>query len=151
MGPRALVTGVHHVSRTVSNMDRSLDFYCGLLGLEVIADEELSGEAIEASVGLNGAALRFVELGLSNQAPFVELLNFHSPDGATLRPRPCDVGAHHVALTVSDIRSVAAALTTAGVRFTADPQRIGGGFFTGDWTAYCLDPDDLLVELWQPT
>jgi glyoxylase I family protein len=146
---QALVTGVHHVSRTVSDMDRSIAFYVGLLGLEVVADEELAGPMIEQSTGLDGARLRFVELGLAGQGPFVELLAFHAPIGRAVDPRPCDVGAHHVALSVRDLRAVQATLTSAGVKFTASAQRIGGGLFAGHWTAYCLDPDQLIVELWQ--
>jgi glyoxylase I family protein len=149
MDSKALVSGVHHVSRTISDMDRSLAFYVGLLGLEVITDEELAGPMIEQSTGLDGAALRFVELGRGGEGPFVELLQFRTPIGRAVVPRPCDVGAHHIALAVADLRAVQTALTSAGVTFTASAQRIGGGFFAGHWTAYCLDPDQLIVELWQ--
>jgi hypothetical protein len=36
-----------------------------------------------------------------------------------------------------------------GVRFTGEPQEVDAGYFAGHRTAYCFDPDGLIVELWQ--
>ena len=38
-------------------------FYRDLLGLRVLADEEIAGEALERTTGLPGASVRVVELG----------------------------------------------------------------------------------------
>ena len=119
------VVGVHHTSRSVGDMDRSLAFYRDLLGLEVLLDTEMSGEMLE-------------------------LLQYHSPpsrDGEELRP--CDVGAHHVALAVEDIQSDYERLSDAGVEFTCPPQEVDAGYFAGHRTVYCYDPDHMIVELWQ--
>jgi catechol 2,3-dioxygenase-like lactoylglutathione lyase family enzyme len=59
------------------------------------------------------------------------------------------VGAHHVALLVDDIAATHETLTAAGVRFTCPPQEVDAGAFRGHKTAYCFDPDGLIVELWQ--
>jgi len=139
------------MSRTVAEMERSKDFYGNLLGLPAVVDEELEGEELERVVGLEKARLRIVEFALGD-GQFVELLQYRWPPG---QPRlgastPADVGANHIALVVHDIHFMHARLVRAGVRFTSAPTQITAGFFKGAWTTYCFDPDDLVVELWQP-
>ena len=146
-----MITGMHHVSRGVSDMDAALGFYRDLLGMEVVLDTEMSGEMLDAEVGLDGAKLRFVLLRGSGAMPFLELLQYRAPAG---RPHPADatpadVGAHHIALVVNDIRVAHERLAAGGVRFTAPPQEVDSGTLRGHWTAYCFDPDGQVVELWQ--
>jgi catechol 2,3-dioxygenase-like lactoylglutathione lyase family enzyme len=145
-----MIRGVHHTSRTVSDMGRSLRFYRDLLGLNVALDTEMQGEMLEREVAMPGARLRFVLLATGGET-FLELLQYHAPSGEPLRPdaKPADVGSHHVALLVDDIASAHRTLTAAGVEFTYPPQEVDAGAFRGHWTAYCYDPDGLFVELWQ--
>jgi catechol 2,3-dioxygenase-like lactoylglutathione lyase family enzyme len=110
----------------------------------------MSGEMLEREVALEGARLRLVELGTGGET-MLELLQYHEP-----RPRddldelrPCDAGAHHVALTVEDIQADYARLSDAGVEFTCPPQEVDAGHFAGHRTVYCYDPDHMIVELWQ--
>lgn len=144
------VAGVHHTSRSVGDMDRSLAFYRDLLGLEVLLDTEMAGEMLEREVALEGARLRLVELGTGGET-MLELLQYYEPKprdtGDELRP--CDIGAHHVALTVDDIGSAYERLRDAGVEFTCPPQEVDAGYFAGHRTVYCYDPDRMIVELWQ--
>ena len=146
-----MITGMHHVSRGVSDMDRSLAFYRDLLGMEVELDTELSGPMLDAETGLTGARIRFVLLRAHGEAPFLELLQYYAPQGAPVSPTasPADVGAHHIALVVPDIKETVAQLVAAGVRVSAQPQEVDSGALRGHWTAYVYDPDGLIVELWQ--
>jgi catechol 2,3-dioxygenase-like lactoylglutathione lyase family enzyme len=146
----SMIRGVHHTSRTVSDMERSLGFYRDALGMPVVLDTEMSGEMLEREVAMDGAHLRFVLLD-SGGDTFLELLQYYSPPGEPLSgtAKPADVGAHHVALLVGDIAAAYEELVAAGVRFTYVPQEVDAGFFRGHWTAYCYDPDGLIVELWQ--
>ncbi len=145
-----MIRGVHHTSRTVSDLDRSLGFYRDLLGLNVVLDTEMRGTMLEREVAMPGARLRFVLLETGGDT-FLELLQYHAPSGAPFPPdaKPADVGAHHVALIVDDIASTHRTLGAAGVEFTYPPQEVDAGAFRGHWTAYCYDPDGLVVELWQ--
>lgn len=146
-----MIEGIHHTSRVVRDMERSLGFYRDLLGMTVALDTEMEGEMLEREVALEGASLRFVLLATRDDATYLELLEYHAPRGADLPAdaTAADVGAHHVALIVDDIRSAYQRLTAAGVAFTYEPQEVGAGVFAGHWTAYCFDPDGLIVELWQ--
>lgn len=144
-----MIAGLHHASRTVADMDRSLGFYRDLLGMEVAVDTEMAGEMLEREVAMPGARLRLVELRAGDS--FLELLQYRAPAGAPFPDdaKPADVGAHHVALLVDDLEAEHERLAAAGVRFTWPPQGVDAGFFAGHRTAYCYDPDGLIVELWQ--
>ena len=144
------VRGVHHVSRSVDDMDRSLAFYRDLLGFEVVLDTEMSGEMLDREVALEGARLRLVELSAGSGETMLELLQYLSPSPAPdAGLRPCDVGAHHFAFLVDDIQAAHRELEARGVVFTHPPQEVDAGYFRGHRTAYCFDPDGQIVELWQ--
>ena len=145
-----MIRGIHHTSRTVSDMERSLVFYRDRLGMPVALDTEMHGPMLEQEVAMPGAHLRFVLLETGGETQ-LELLQYRAPEGAPVPAdaKPADTGAHHVALLVDDIHAAHAQLTRAGVRFTWPPQQVDAGAFEGHWTAYCYDPDGLIVELWQ--
>jgi catechol 2,3-dioxygenase-like lactoylglutathione lyase family enzyme len=134
----------------VSDLERSLAFYRDLLQMPVVLDTEMTGEMLEREVAMPGAHLRFVLLD-SGGDTFLELLQYFAPPGEPYpdEAKPADVGAHHVALLVDDIGATYETLLRHGVEFTDAPQEVDAGFFRGRWTAYCYDPDRLIVELWQ--
>lgn len=146
-----MIIGLHHTSRTVSDMQRSLAFYRGLLGMDVVLDTEMRGPMLEREVAMPDAALRLVELAAGERGAMLELLQYHSPPGMPFPESalPADVGAHHIALLVDDINATYQSLSARSVRFTCPPQEVDAGFFAGHWTAYCYDPDGMIVELWQ--
>ena len=112
-----MIVGVHHMSRTVSDLDQSLAFYRDLLGMPVELDTEMQGAMLEREVAMPGAHLRICLLRAGADS-VLELLQYLQPVGAPVPPgvRPADVGAHHVALLVDDIRASYDVLTRAGSR-----------------------------------
>ena len=146
-----MVTGIHHTSLVVSDLERSLKFYRDLLGMTVAIDVEMSGEMLDLEVALSGARVRVVELDPGGRAPYLELLQYYSPAGKPFPSdaRCCDVGMPHIAFLVPDIQDMYQRLSQQGVRFTAPPQYVDAGAFQGCRTAYCYDPDGIVVELWQ--
>jgi len=121
----ALVYAVHHVSLLVSDVGRSLAFYQGLLGLEL--------DPSRPDLGYPGAWLKLGEQQL-------HLLQLPSPDPSEGRP------AHggqdrHLALLVSDLDALQAALSQAGVAFTRSR--------SGRRALFCRDPDQNALELMQ--
>ena len=57
-----MIRGIHHTSRTVSDMERALAFYGDRLGMPVVLDTEMRGPMLEREVAMPGAHLRFVLL-----------------------------------------------------------------------------------------
>jgi catechol 2,3-dioxygenase-like lactoylglutathione lyase family enzyme len=142
------IQGVHHTGIIVSNLERSIDFYHGILGLEfanepspVFDDPELGPK-----VGVPGAALRQVTLKAGDDQ--VELLEYTAP------PSPIDepvaqnaLGAHHVGFRVDDIEAKVRELQLKGVEFLGEVTAVDEGVLAGWRWAYLRDPDGITLEL----
>ena len=123
----AEITAIHHVSLLVRDTGRALAFYHDLLGLEV--------DAGRPETGFPGA---WLHVGTAQ----IHLLELPDPlRGAEL---PAHGGRdRHVALGVSDLDGVMAALEDAGIAFT--PSR------SGRRALFCRDPDGNAIELVEMT
>src|SRR5437667_1146991 len=100
---RPLAIAVDAIGMTVSEMDRSVDFYSRVLSFEKVSDVEVWGEEYERLEGLFGLRMRVVRMRLGDES--IELTEYLAPRG---RPVPADSRSNdrwvqHVAIIVSDI------------------------------------------------
>jgi catechol 2,3-dioxygenase-like lactoylglutathione lyase family enzyme len=144
------VTAVDTVGLTVSDMDRALAFYTGVLPFVKVSETELSGRAYELLTGVFGARSRVVRLRLGVEE--IELTEFLAPKGRLI---PADLRANdrlfqHVAIVVSDITKAYSVLREHGVEHASTgPQRLP------DWNHnaagisafYFRDPDRHFLEI----
>src|SRR5258708_39224032 len=95
---------VRHVGFVVRDMERSLKFYCDILGLSVYKREVEEGEFIESLVGMKGVRLAWVKLSVPNGG-LIELLQYKShPDPDFLGALPSNrLASGHIALTVVNL------------------------------------------------
>jgi len=144
--------GIHHTGYTVSDLDKSLEFYRDLLGLEVIATQEKEAGYLAAIVGYPDAHVRMAHLRVAGSEHVVELFEYLAPTGA--RPgslEPCDVGTSHLCLLVDDLPSLYTRLVEVGVdTFVSPPVEVDTGINAGGYALYLRDPDGIPVELFQP-
>ena len=75
-----MITAVHHVSFTVSDMELSLQFYRDALGFEVLNDRIVEGDFAETVTALEGVRMRIVHLGGYGQG--LELIQYLAAAGA---------------------------------------------------------------------
>jgi catechol 2,3-dioxygenase-like lactoylglutathione lyase family enzyme len=144
------VSAVDSVGMTVSDMERALRFYTGVLPFQKVSDVELSGRDYELLTGVFGARARVVRLRLGEES--IELTEFLAPRG---RPIPDDMRANdrtfqHVAIIVSDMNAAYARLRAAGVTHASTaPQLLpawnpnAGGISA----FYFRDPDGHFLEI----
>jgi len=141
------VKGIHHAGIVVSKLDRSIDFYIDVLGLELISEpsDPTAGTRIDQILGLDGARLRGVLLQAGNSA--VELHEFQAPKWTGEGPVPAHaLGAQHVAFWCDDIATEKAAIESRGGVFLTDVNVIDAGPFAGLRTAFLRDPDGIRIE-----
>ncbi len=98
-----LVRSVEAVGMTVSDMDRSIDFYSRVLSFEKVSDVEVDGSAYEHLEGVFGLRMRVVQMRLGEES--IELSEFLAPKG---RPIPADSRSNdrwfqHIAIITSDM------------------------------------------------
>ena len=143
-----MITGVHHFALTVADADRSIAFYCGFFGMEVVSDREVDRDYVEVITGVEGAHLRLVHL--SGYGVRLELIQYLNPRGAQRSGPLSDTGAAHVCFITDDLESDFAILQAGGVAVhsaavvttTSGPNKGGRG-------VYVRDPDGNAVEVVQ--
>ncbi|MCI0738290.1 MAG: VOC family protein [Gemmataceae bacterium] len=149
---KALLHGVHSVGMTVSDMDRSVEFYCKVLSFEKGSDVEVCGDEYERLQGVFGVRMRVVTLRLGEEQ--IELTEYLAPRG---RPVPADTRSNdhwfqHIAIIVSDMDKAYAWLRKHKVEHASPgPQRLP------DWNKnaggiqafYFKDPDGHHLEILQ--
>ena len=149
----AKVVGIGHVSFTVMDMDKTLEFYCGLLGGKVLTQTVDEGPELGKYVmgdGLedNYAALKvaMVELGGIE----IEFLQYLTPKTEVpYHGNPSIAGSAHIAVNVDDIEAVYEKLKKAGVVFHSDINDcIRDGELVWRWV-YSRDPDGVCCEIIQ--
>jgi catechol 2,3-dioxygenase-like lactoylglutathione lyase family enzyme len=151
-GPAA--RAVPAVGLTVSDMDRSLDFYTRVLPFRVVADTEVAGPEWERLTGVFGVRLRVVTLALGEERlELSEYLAAAMPG----RPAPPDARSNdrwfqHVAIIVSDMDSAYHLLRAHRVRSASTapqllPKSIPGA--AGIRAFYFKDPDGHPLEILQ--
>lgn len=145
------VTGADHTSFTVSNLDRSLEFYVGLLGCELLWKRDaVTSQYFRDIVGFPDCACKGAHLKIPGTDHHIELFEYVAPRGVAADVRTNNPGSAHIAFYVDDLRSAYAELKSKGVRFRSPPVYIDQGVNTGGWAVYCLDPDGITMELFQP-
>lgn len=138
---------VRHIGITVSDLDKSLEFYRDYLGFKVEKQMVESGECIDRFSALEGVNVTTVKMSGAEPTGMIELLYYHSHSDDS--PQNVDypitrVGCSHFALTISDLDSLYECLTGAGVHFNYPVQVSPDGNVK---IAFCRDPDGNLIEL----
>ncbi|MGH9872993.1 MAG: VOC family protein [Pyrinomonadaceae bacterium] len=146
------VERVSAIGMTVSDMDRSVEFYSKILSFEKISDVEVTGEDYERLEGVFGLRMRVVRMRLGDE--FIELTEYLAPKG---RPVPVDSRSNdrwfqHIAIITSDMDKAYALLRENKVEHASTgPQRLP------DWNKnaggikafYFRDPDKHWLEILQ--
>jgi catechol 2,3-dioxygenase-like lactoylglutathione lyase family enzyme len=144
-----MISSIRHAGIVVRDLDRSLAFYSGMLGLELYRRHtETAGEFIDDLVGIPGVTLEWAKLIIPSGG-LIELLQYHShpdPQGVEA-PEPASsnrLGCSHVALTVDNLGELHKTLTENGYSFKSAPLTSPNGKVR---IAYCHDPDGVILEL----
>ena len=140
-----MVSGIAHLSFTVSNLEESLRFYRDLLGLNVQFEAKRSGPITEAIIGIPGVCIKVGMLTLDDFN--LELIEYVSPVGEKLNLKTNNVGCAHLAFYVSSIDRIYNSLREKGVKFKSVPHQIKDGPLAGWKAVYLLDPDGITLEL----
>ena len=144
-----MLTGIHHTSLTVSDLERSIAFYTSL-GLEVVLRQTPGGTYLQKITGFPDAHIKQAHLSLPGGGHRLELFEYVSPKGQPVRSRNCDPGNTHLAFLVDDLDAMYTQLSAQGVAFVSPPVTVDAGANIGAKGLYLRDPDGFTIELFQP-
>ena len=137
-----------HVAVTVSDMERSLAFYCDLLGLVRASDHDLTGETISKMAGKERVEMKVVRL-LCPQTPgiHIDLQEYLEPPGKQSDSKLGDIANSHFCIEVNDIGKAYNALQAKGVEFVSAPVEFDLEYEGKIGCVFFLDPDGYVLEL----
>jgi len=140
-----MVKTIRHAGITVTDMEKSLEFYRDLLGLKAVLDVEQEGEFCEKITAYPGRRrVVMLEAGDGNR---IELFQFyHHPKAAPAKVETADVGCTHVCFSVDDVDAAYQKFSAEGIEFNCEPQVSPDGYAK---VTYCHDPDGTIIELTQ--
>ena len=144
------IKSCHHHGFTVSDLDRSIEFYRDVLGLEVIRVSEWSNlPSYDHILGFKDVKFRVVLLRHPVNEFLLELFQYENPPSTKRELKNNFVGSSHLAFEVEDIDSQYDSICAAGysaINPPVDIVRDGRPVARG---IYALDPDGISVELFQ--
>jgi catechol 2,3-dioxygenase-like lactoylglutathione lyase family enzyme len=143
------ISGIDHTSYTVSSLERSLEFYVGLLGFEMLWQREITNQYFRDIVAMPDCVVKAAHLRIPGSMQKLELFEYSTPRGVPADVRTNNPGSSHVSLYVDDLPAAYAELKAKGVRFRSAPVAIDSGANEGGYSVYMLDPDGITVELFQ--
>ncbi|XGI83647.1 VOC family protein [Halorutilales archaeon Cl-col2-1] len=131
----------HHFGVTVENLERAVEFYEDVLGLDVVARFTVSGKEFSEGVDVDNATGRFAHLDAGNaRIELVEYDPIEIEEGGSesINRR----GAKHLGLEVDDIDAFYKGLPD-DVETLSEPQTTE----SGTRILFVRDPEDNLVEI----
>jgi lactoylglutathione lyase len=146
------VVGARHGGITVSDLSRSLEFYCDRLGLELLWRRLYREPEIGRIVGVPEAtAFDIAMVGIPGSETQIELIAYEGCERRSGAASPADFGTGHFCLFVEGIDQLYADLLARGVSFRSagGPVEMTGGANRGGKSLYSLDPDGYIIEFHQ--
>ncbi len=140
---------VESIGMTVSDMDRSVEFYSALT-FQKVSDIEVLGEQYEHLEGVFGARMRIVRMQLGNE--YVDLTQYLAPPGRLIPAdsRSNDLWFQHIAIVVRDMDQAFDKLRALKVQFVSTgPQTLPPSIkaAAGIKAFYFRDPDQHNLEI----
>jgi catechol 2,3-dioxygenase-like lactoylglutathione lyase family enzyme len=126
-----MIKGIGHAAFTVSNMEKSLHFYCDVLGFKKAFELAEPATGAPWIVYLEVVKGQFVELfyGGTKSAPWEAAV----------------IGYNHLCLEVDDIQAAAAGIRSKGWVLDREPKR----GVDHNWQCWVRDPDGNRIEFMQ--
>ena len=160
-----MLTKVDHVAFVVKNLDREIEFYRDVLGLELILRRIWDEEYARKMVGIPDAVLDIALLKLpgtegsplDNNGSLIpgkgdsmlELIEYLHPKGNPVNESPNTPGNAHIAFLVDNMDEIVARVRAANVDFIGGPLEVAAGPNLGRKVAYLRDPDGIIVQFMQ--
>lgn len=138
-----MIGKIDHIGIATKQYRILVDFYCKILGFELLYDGTFKGNLYGSIMALENPEGRVSLLDLGGFK--IEIFEFVSPESPVLNVSHGAniLGITHVCFSVSDIAHEYQRLTAAGMRFHCEPK-----IFYGEGKAtYGLDPDGNIIEL----
>jgi len=137
---------IRHIGIIVKDLEKSMNFYCNLLGFEIAKRAEEFGEFIDTILQFENTKVTTVKMKHPCSKVMIELLFYKYPIAKYIEREINDVGIGHIAFTVDDLKSEYKRLSNMGVVFMSEPKISIDGKAK---VTFCRAPEGTFIELVQ--
>ena len=140
-----------HVGITVTDIDRSIQFYRDILGLTFKGEMTMEGDETDKLFNMKNIKVRvaYLQSGGNLICPPVELLQFYNTDTINYKPMLNQVSISEICFKTENIEEDYKNLQSKGVEFISEPQffDLSSQSFGKSKAVYFKDPDGIVLEL----
>jgi len=145
------ITGMHHCSFTVTNIERTVDFYTRLLGLELVGRTTNEYDTLGTALGVKQPKAKLEIAVMMAGETKIEFIEYVEPTAKPCPGDPSIAGSGHICFKVDDIYETKKKLEHAGIRFNSDVNEVTEGDLKGWKWCYFRDYDGITMEILQET
>ena len=145
--PVVTVLRLSHIGICVSDISKSIDFYCNVFGFKQLSNVDVKGAEAEKIMQIPGVNLTAAYL--ERDGTRIELLYYREP-GCSQSDRPKalnETGLTHLSFRVTDLEMVASDVEKYGGSYLGETRVDVDNFNVK--SAFVADPDGLKIELLQ--
>jgi catechol 2,3-dioxygenase-like lactoylglutathione lyase family enzyme len=143
-----MTRALDHVCFTVSDLDRSIDFYRAVFQAEPLSQGVETSKHAATVIGYDPIELRFAWFAIPGTETLLELFEFVQPRTEPASLANHNTGSAHLGLVVDDVETEVRRLAEIGAAFVSStPVAITDGAWKGSKVIYMRDPDGITVEL----
>ena len=139
-----MITAMNHVSFTVADLSRAVEFYENVLNLNCISNASRSKEFSSAVTGIAGAEMNIAYMHAPNCN--IELIEYTGGAGEALVTTTNQPGCTHVCFNITDYDKWLERMSANGVRMSGELCVVPAGPNMGKRVCYMLDPDGNHLE-----
>jgi catechol 2,3-dioxygenase-like lactoylglutathione lyase family enzyme len=144
-------THLDHIGLTVPDLGEAVSFFVDVLGCELVYElgpiERPEDDFFERQLGVHPHSSMRVATLRCGPVTNLELFEYSTPDQKKEPPKNSDVGGHHLAFFVTDMKAAVSYLREQpGVTVLGEPQTDGGLIEGNEWV-YFLAPWGLQLEV----
>ncbi len=132
-----------HVGLVTQDIEKQLNFYVKLLGLEILSYQKEGGVYLDELLGVLNASAKICKLGKDGKT-FLELLQFDQECMASSTQSLLTTGYTHFSITVKNIDDLYNRLKIEGVSFISSPLMSNSGRHI---VCFCRDFEGNFIEL----
>ncbi|MBT0961974.1 VOC family protein [Denitromonas iodatirespirans] len=144
--------GVEHFGFTVPDAQQAVDFFVGVMGCKAFFTIGPFGPFkdnwMKENLNVNPrAVIPVAHLVRCGNGTNFEIFEYTSPDQKIQPPKNSDVGGHHIAFYVDDLKAAMANMRAKGVKFLGEPHLFTEGPLKGLTWIYFMSPWGMQLEL----